>query len=146
MIEAIEGAHVIFAVTDYWSPLFDPESQAKVKPGQTITEWAYDLEVTRGKNIVNAAATIVGKPLEKFIWSGLSKAKERSNGKYTHVYHFDSKAVITEYIQDALPRLAKVTSVMQVGNYTSNCFKMPHFAPHKVSDVLSLSYVHANLY
>jgi hypothetical protein len=146
LIQAFEGAHAIFAVTDYWSPLFDPESQAKVRPGQNITQWAYDLEITRGKNIANASATIVGRPLEKFIWSALSKAKERSNGKYTRAYHFDSKAVITQYIYDAQPKLAKVTSIMQVGNYTSNCFKMPFFAPQKVCDLLSLSYIYANLY
>jgi len=146
LIQAFEGAHAIFAVSDYWSPLFDPASQAKVKPGQTIAQWAYDLEVIRGKNIVDAAATIVGRPLEKFIWSALSNAKERSKRKYTHVYHFDAKAAITQYIYDAQPRLAKVTSIMQVGTYTSNCFSMPHFAPRKVRDLFPLPSVYANLH
>jgi hypothetical protein len=48
---AFESANAIYAVTDFWTPIFDGSSEGKVKPGQGILEWAYDLEVQQGKNI-----------------------------------------------------------------------------------------------
>lgn len=35
-------------------------------------------------------------------------------GKFTWVYHFDSKSVITDYIKESLPSLAKKTSMVQI--------------------------------
>lgn len=129
---AFESANAIYAVTDFWTPIFDGSSEGKVKPGQGILEWAYDLEVQRGKNIADAAASIVGKPLEKFIWSALSDVNERSKGKWTSALHFDGKAAVTKYIFDAQPKLAKIMSMIQIGMYASTAQDFPPFAPTKV--------------
>lgn len=86
---AFKGAHVVFDVTDYWGPLFDPANRAKVKPAQTINEYCYELELQRGKNILLAAAGV--DSLERFVFSSLSDARQWSKGKYTCVYHFNSK-------------------------------------------------------
>lgn len=129
---AFEGANAIYAVTDFWTPIFDGSSEGKVKPGQGILEWAYELEVQRGKNIADAAAPIIGKPLEKFIWSALSDVNERSNGKWTSALHFDGKAAVTKYIYEAQPKLAKIMSMIQIGMYARTALDFPPFQPAKV--------------
>jgi NmrA-like family len=121
-------------VTDFWAPFFNPASKAKLRPGQTINEYCYEMELQQGKNIANAVATIANTTLELFVWSGLSNVKKWSKGKYTWVYHFDSKAAVTDYIQETLPSLAKKTSVVQIGWYADNWKKMPVFAPYKAAD------------
>ena len=131
LIKAFQGAHAIFAVTDFWAHIHDPQSMEKLKPGQLLNEYACDAEIQQGKNIANAAATLVDTTLELFIWSTLSNVKKWSKGKYTHVYHFDGKAAVTEYIEAELPKLAAKMSTLQVGLYLSN-WKMPAFAPQKV--------------
>ena len=130
---AFKGAHAIFGVTDYWGPFLDPANTAKVKPEQTINEYCYELEVQRGKNIALAAAGV--DTLERFVFSSLSDAKKWSKGKYTRVYHFESKAKVVEYIMDELPELDKKTSFVQVGWYLAN-WKLPAFQTQKVSESL----------
>jgi NmrA-like family len=129
---AVEGANAIFAVTDFWTPLRDPANQSKVEPGQTINEWAYHHELQAAKNIIDAVAKI--EPLERFVWSALSSVKKWSEGKYTHVYQFDSKADATEYIKTSYPKLWAKTSVIQIGVYLSNHLLFPGFKPEKAND------------
>jgi len=68
--------------------------------------------------VANAAASVKG--IDRFIISALCNAKEKSNGKYTWVYHFDSKAKIVEYIQRQHPNLAEKMSVVQVASHMAN--------------------------
>ena len=56
--EAFQGANVIFGVTDFWTPMYNPYHYAKLRPGQTINEFCFDLELKRGKSIADAAATV----------------------------------------------------------------------------------------
>ena len=130
---AFQGANAIFGTTDFWHPFFDPENQKKLKPGQTINEFCYDLEVSQGKNIADAAATVPG--LERFVTSVLSKTKHWSNGKYTWVYHFDSKAAVVDYIKEKLPALAEKTSFLQLGMFMTN-WGGPVSSPTKVCYIL----------
>ena len=95
-----------------------------------MNEFCFDLEVQQGKNISNAAAKV--KTLERYVCSSLSDVKKWSNGKYTWVYHFDSKAKVVEYIKDELPELAKKMSVLQIGLYTTHWQAAPFLAPQKV--------------
>ena len=118
LISAFKGANAIFGVTDFWHPAQDPANQAKLKPGQTINEFAYDYEVQQGKNIADAAATV--ESLEMFVFSSLSKTKYWSKGKYTHVYHFDSKAHVVDYIKQELPKLWEKTSIFQPAMFMTN--------------------------
>ena len=113
-----KGANAIFAVTDFWHPLLDPANKAKLKPGQTMNEFAYDYEVQQGKNIADAAATV--DSLERFVFSSLSKTKYWSKGKFTHVYHFDSKAEVVDYIKQELPKLWEKTSIFQPAMFMTN--------------------------
>lgn len=54
-----------------------------------------------GKNVVDAIEQVFKNEgvLERFIFGSLLGFKKQSNGKYTYVYHFDTKAEITEYLK-----------------------------------------------
>ena len=67
--KAFQGAHAIFAVTDFWQPFFDPASRAKLKPGQILNQYCYDREVQQGMNIGHAAAKV--ETLERLVCSSL---------------------------------------------------------------------------
>lgn len=91
---------------------------AKLKEGQTLREWCFEKEVEQGKNIMDAVASV--DSLDLFIWSTLSNASKWSNGKYKGVYHFDSKAVVVEYLKSVYPEVAKKTSFLQMGLFVTN--------------------------
>lgn len=139
LLAAFEGCDAIFAVTDYWAPFANAQLRQKhatgPKPGEALREWAYHDEIDHGKSIVRAATIgAVNGKLKHFIWSGLPSAKKCSNGKYQGIYHFDSKAEITEYIKQYYPALAKVMSVLYVGFYASNMIVSPMMKPIKQED------------
>ena len=127
---AFSGAHAIYAVTDFWQPFFNPGSEARLREGQIMNELCFDLEVQQGRNIADAAAKT--ETLERYIWSSLSDVKKWSKGKYTWVYHFDSKAKVAEYIKEELPELAEKMSVLQIGLYATHWQSAPFLAPQKV--------------
>jgi hypothetical protein len=60
--------------------------------------------------------------LERFVFSTLPSFKERSKGKYTYVYHFDSKAEISKYLREK-DELWEKSSLLNMGFYTSNMIK-----------------------
>lgn len=125
--EVFYGANAIFAVTDFWQPFFEKYATLKTSSDRATGEYAYDVEVARGKVIVDAAAKALqqeGK-LEILVWSGLPPVRERSAGKYTYVYHFDARAAVTKYIVDTYPELNKKTSILYMGFYCNNLIKYP---------------------
>ncbi|KAK9246101.1 NmrA-like family domain-containing protein 1 [Lipomyces tetrasporus] len=134
LIAAFQGANVVFGVTDFWAAFGNADTPAKLRPGQLINEYCYDVEVQHGKNIADAVATIAGSTLETYVWSSLSHAAKWSRGKYTWNYHFDSKAVVYEYIVATHPVLAKKTSTVQIGWYADNWKKMAQLAPRRAPD------------
>ncbi|KAH7026792.1 hypothetical protein B0J12DRAFT_634506 [Macrophomina phaseolina] len=115
---AFEGANAIFAVSDFWGLYADPASKNKARPGQPLNLWAAEHETQQLKNVIDAAAKV--PDLERFILSSLSNATKWSKGKYTHVYHFDSKAKAEEYGRQTYPDLWKKTSIYQAGYFLSN--------------------------
>ena len=123
LVSAFKGADAIFSNTDFWTQFHNPATREKVKPGQTLNEYCYDFEVQQGKNVADAAATV--ENLDRFILSALSYTKKLSKEKYTHVYHFDAKAAIVEYVREQHPKLAAKMSVVQAGMYMSNWTLMP---------------------
>ena len=132
---AFADATAIFAVTDFWGPFMalarDPERQKKeLADGQTVNAWAYEHELAQAKAIVDAAAKLEG--LQRFVWSALTAAREISRGKYTWVYHFDSKADASEYIKKKHPELWKKTNRVQFGFYATNHSTLPFMRPQKV--------------
>ncbi|MCJ1360459.1 MAG: hypothetical protein MMC33_010464 [Icmadophila ericetorum] len=128
LTNAFKGATAIFSVTDFWQPFFNPANQAKLKPGQTINEWCYEYELQQGKNIADAAAGVQG--LNRLIFSATCDATRCSKGKYTWVYHFDSKGRAVEYIKERYPELAAKMSVVQAGAYMDNWKTGGQFTKH----------------
>ncbi|OQU98278.1 hypothetical protein CLAIMM_04087 [Cladophialophora immunda] len=133
LVQAFHGAHAIFAVTDFWGPYYDPETTPQATAaGVPKNVWAARREEQQGRNVFDAAAQVQG--LQRLIFSSLSNATKWSGGKYTHVYHFDSKAHAAEYGQARYPELWKKTSIIQVGFYLSNVLTYPFMRPQKDAD------------
>ncbi|KAH8169126.1 nmrA-like family protein [Sarocladium implicatum] len=118
---AVQGASIVFGNTIFPEIIFDPEGHKKVdlKAGQTTREWAYDTELRHGKNIADAVASVADK-LDLFVWSSLSHATKWSKGKYTGVWHFNSKAHVADYIHEQRPQLASKMSIIQMGLFATN--------------------------
>ncbi|KAH8663373.1 hypothetical protein BGZ60DRAFT_453862 [Tricladium varicosporioides] len=112
---AFAGATAIFSTTNFWEPFFNPNTVSKLKEGQTINEYCYEIELQQGKNIADAAAKVEG--LERLVTSTLVDATKESTGKYKWVYHFDSKARVVDYIFEMFPKLASKMSYVYVGSY-----------------------------
>lgn len=95
LLTAYRGAHIIFAVRDFWSPIFALFEERKRISDRARGEHACAIEVRRGKMIVDAVAQVMreeGSILERFVFSILPGFKELSGEKYSYVYHFDWKA------------------------------------------------------
>lgn len=75
---AMDGAYGAFGVTDFWSTM------------------SKDTEIQQGKNIFHAAQASGVKHL---VFSALPYAEKITDGKLKHVEHFDSKAIVKEYIE-----------------------------------------------
>lgn len=118
--KAFAGANLIFSVTNYWEPFFRPDCRKKAEElGITCRRYAYDVEYQQGKNITDAAASVSDSLVENgFLVSTLSHAGKCSNGKYTELYHFDSKAdVFPDYVDNKYPELAAKMSCIQTGYF-----------------------------
>jgi hypothetical protein len=123
-----EGANLVFSVTDFWKPFFNPANQARAKElGKSIGRYAYELEVEQGKNIVDAVAKEVeGLDDIGFVASTLCHAGKSSGGRYEQLYHFDSKAdVFPAYMEEKYPELAKKTSYLHTGYFVTSWNYMP---------------------
>ncbi|EXJ90191.1 hypothetical protein A1O1_03290 [Capronia coronata CBS 617.96] len=123
LVAAFAGADAIFSVTDFWGAFLDPANSSKPAPGQALVEWVYEYELQQGKNVLDAASQI--PDLQRLVFSSLAHVSKWSRGKYTHVYHYDSKAMAVEYGRAAHPELWKKTSIIQLGYYLTNFLRMP---------------------
>ncbi|OJJ07195.1 hypothetical protein ASPVEDRAFT_177653 [Aspergillus versicolor CBS 583.65] len=127
---AFKDAHVIFAVSDFWGLFGDPASGDKAAAaGQPLNVWAANHETEQLKGVIDAAAKV--HTLERFVLSSLSNAAKWSNGKYPHVYHFDSKAKAEEYGSENHPELWAKTSIFQAGYFLNNFVSNPITLPRK---------------
>lgn len=126
--EVFKGANLVFSVTDFWKPFFDPSNRAQaIAQGESIGQYAYELEVEQGKNIVDAVAREVDDLDDVgLIASTLCSARESSNGKYKELWHFDSKAdVFPTYLQEKCPKLAGKTNYLHTGYFFTSWQFMP---------------------
>ena len=55
--------------------------------------------------------------IKHYVWSTLPEVKERSGGKYQHVYHFDYKHRIEQYVRGLG---FEITSYVAPSCYTQN--------------------------
>ncbi|KKY15776.1 putativelike family protein [Phaeomoniella chlamydospora] len=135
--QAFKDANVIFSVTQYWEPFTRPDCRLKAKElGITCRRYAYDVEYQQGKNITDAAATTVETLDENgFLVSTLSHARKCSNGEYTELYHFDSKAdIFPYYVRETYPALAAKMSCIQTGYFMTSHNILPNSYFQKLSD------------
>ncbi|KAL8931965.1 MAG: hypothetical protein Q9211_006616 [Gyalolechia sp. 1 TL-2023] len=79
VVKAVEGSHAVFGVTNYWEI------------------FSKDAEMTQGRNIADASKA-AGVSL--LIWSTIPHGTKTTNGKLSHLPHFDSKAEVGEYIRE----------------------------------------------
>jgi hypothetical protein len=118
---AFKDAAAIFSVTDFWQSFINPSLREKAAAtGQKIGILSRDQEAQQNKNIIDAAARI--ETLERFVYSSLPNTCELSGGKYSHVYHFDGKAIAEEYGRSTYPQLWEKTNVFYAGYYLENYF------------------------
>ncbi|PRP82579.1 hypothetical protein PROFUN_04884 [Planoprotostelium fungivorum] len=83
LLAAFDGAHAVFAVTNFWEHLNKEK------------------EVADGKRMADAAKAA---GVKHYIWSSLDSVEKITKGKYTKVHHFDGKYEVEEYInQIGLP-------------------------------------------
>ncbi|KAF7354018.1 NmrA domain-containing protein [Mycena venus] len=98
--KAFAGADVAFLVTNFWEHL-DMER-----------------EIREGKLLIDAAKA---GGVSRIVWSGLPSFNKLSGGKYVNVYHFDGKAIVTEYgRQSGVPFVD-----LQAGFYGTNFLTSP---------------------
>lgn len=132
---AFQGVSAIFANTDFSSHMSDGTHGP-----DTALQYAFDREVEQGMNVANAATDLsVLGTLEHFVYSSLSDASRCSGGKYTTIYHFDSKARTIDLIKSQFPQLAKRMSALQMGHYVTNWQAVPATAPKRQSDGIYLT-------
>lgn len=132
---AFKEANIIFSVTNYWEPFFRPDCREQAaKEGISCRKFAYNVEVQQGKNIVDAAATVVdGLDDNGFLVSTLSQAEKCSGGKYKELYHFDAKAdVFPAYVQEKYPELAAKISCIHTGYFFTSFNILPDSYMNKV--------------
>lgn len=121
---AFQGAHAVFVLTDFWATYATAKQD---KDGDVSSQLGYEREVQHSKNAANAATGI--STLERFVYSALGPMKEASGGKYAHSYHWESKAAAVNYIEKEQPELAKKTSFIYPGAYSTNAFLLPKRNP-----------------
>ncbi|KAF4994239.1 hypothetical protein FDECE_13178 [Fusarium decemcellulare] len=135
--DAFRGANVIFSVTNYWEPFFRPDCREQAQQeGISCRKFAYNVEYQQGKNIADAAATVV-ETLDPngFLVSTLSQAEKCSGGKFKELYHFDAKAdVFPAYVQDNYPELATKISCIHTGFFYTSFNILPESYFKKLPD------------
>jgi nucleoside-diphosphate-sugar epimerase len=131
LASAFASVHAIFAVSDFWGIYADPSNRALAEAaGEPPHVWAGKRETEQLNRVIDAAAQVPG--LERFVISSLSDVTRWSGGKYTHVYHFDSKARAEVYARETYPELWAKTSVLQAGMFLGNFVVPSGFQPEKV--------------
>lgn len=134
--DAFHGANVIFSVTNYWEPFFRPDCREQAeKEGISCRKFAYNVEYQHGKNIADAAATVVDSLDDNgFLVSTLSQAEKCSGGKFKDLYHFDAKAdIFPAYVEENYPELAAKMSCIHTGYFFTSFNILPNSYFGKVS-------------
>ncbi|KAF1848032.1 NAD(P)-binding protein [Cucurbitaria berberidis CBS 394.84] len=77
ILSAIKGSNAVFGVTNYWEKA------------------SLEHEVQQGKNLADAAKE---SGVEHLIWSSLPYVSKITAGELHNLHHFDSKAMVEEYV------------------------------------------------
>lgn len=125
-------AHAIFAITDFWAVPANPNAKMLATEAgfSSVPLYAVHVEESYGRNIALAASgASVLESLERFIFSSLPPIEQLTNGKFTHLKHFDGKANIVVHIRHNHPELWLRTSQIMIGHYNNNHLPGHAFAP-----------------
>jgi uncharacterized protein YbjT (DUF2867 family) len=79
ILSAIKGSSAVFGVTNYWE------------------KGTLEHEVAQGRNLADAAKEA---GVEHLIWSSLPYVSKITDGKLHNLHHFDSKAMVEEYVNE----------------------------------------------
>ncbi|KAJ7646921.1 NAD(P)-binding protein [Roridomyces roridus] len=104
--EAFQGVNMAFLVTNFWE------------------HRDADREIAEAKQLIDAA---MANGAERIVWSGLVSFDKLSGGKLRHVYHYDSKATVTEYARQIGAPFVDVQAACYAINY-------PMLRPRKLGD------------
>ncbi|KAJ7157922.1 NAD(P)-binding protein [Mycena crocata] len=96
---AFAGANIAYLVTNFWE-------HANMQK-----------EIDEGKMMIDAAKA---GGVDRIVWSGLPAVTKLSKGKFTHVYHFDGKAVVTEYGRQSGVPFVNVQAGFYAQNFLGN--------------------------
>ncbi len=113
--KAFEGAHAIFAVTDYYETFF-----AKGK------DVAVETEFQTGCNMAKAASKV--PTLRQYLWSTLPYTSQLSQGNAI-APHFEGKGRVDQYIRDNHQDLLQKTTFLIFGIFSDNLAVYPIFKP-----------------
>lgn len=90
-----------------------------------------EVEESQGKSLMDILSAL--PQLEHLIWRSLPDGRKISGGKYSNIFHWQSKAAVTDYIRDSKPALWAKTTEVLFPNYFENCLTAPsHYLPVKV--------------
>lgn len=133
---AFIGATAIFLATDFWTIFKQKETHEEAFATKTFLPiLCHHREIQQGLNAAEAASDPeVLKSLKRFVFSTLPAVTKLSGGKYTHVYHFDSKAKIEAHISSNVPGLARILSTFVMGVFTENWTAPGFLSPLKQTD------------
>ncbi|KAH8660348.1 nmrA family transcriptional regulator [Xylariales sp. PMI_506] len=95
ILQAIRGSDAVFGVTNYWE------------------KGTLEHEVMQGKNLADAAKEA---GIAHLIWSSLPFVSKVTHGKLHNLHHFDSKAMVEEYIRE----IGVPASFVMPGYFMSN--------------------------
>ncbi|MCJ1305246.1 hypothetical protein MMC08_008060 [Hypocenomyce scalaris] len=116
LVKACEGAHAIFAVTNFWEHIF---TNGPIRAGE--------IEYAQALNLFRAASSSL-PTLTHLIWSTLPSAMTATGGAH-YVPHLESKAQADTYLQRELPALAAKTTFLWLGFYGTNVAYFPPLKP-----------------
>ncbi|KZV80218.1 NAD(P)-binding protein [Exidia glandulosa HHB12029] len=111
--DAFKGADIAFLVTNFWEHL----NMAK--------------EIEEGKLLVDAA---VEGGAKRIVWSGLESFSDATNGRLSHVDHFEGKAAITKYAKSKLAGTGVAFNLVDAGLYMSNVTDLDAMKPRPKGD------------
>lgn len=118
---AFEGTSVVFSVTDFWQFYTNSSLRESASAsGRSVLLLSRERETQQNINIIDAVAKV--STLKRFVFSSLPNTNILSGGKYSHIYHFDGKAMAEEYGKSTHPELWRKTSVFYAGYYLENYF------------------------
>ncbi|KAH7271895.1 hypothetical protein B0J15DRAFT_577103 [Fusarium solani] len=132
LVPAFEGANAIFLVSDFWAIYNELAGRPNAHPGKSLNEQAKERETQQLNNAIDVAAELPS--LSRLVISSLPHAAKLTAGKYTHIYHYESKADAEDYAKEKYPDLWSKTSVFKGGFFLSNFTDHPMSQPTKAED------------